>query len=573
MGNGVFKKISSQDRAITPFKVYKSWAYSSTGSLSTDGIDRLMAIKADPKNFTGATVTLDTAQTSLDSGSFLINLANDKEASIIWYSLNHLYYKRAGIPYDTFGYTDHNKIQRDLYKEASVISIPQKKFGESIKPGSVRLQLKNSQLNSTVMSLYDDGMGNLIDSELSSSISGQRLYLGFNSTIYTDNYYGSTLTTENTEGINYLVAKTNVPDTEITSKNVWITPSYNLPSASLSRQWGNSARLYDDSYIRIPNRDEWNFKLGDDYAVSFWYYKESANAGTILSKRTTGIGNYLQSGVIKTGDINYNSSQYPFNIYMSGSAVTASISNGSSTVNLTYSAGTDVRRHLLLQKSGSAFQLYIDGGLVDSKAIFTDGNIYNNADIFIGSLGLNATGSATSGFRGAIDEFFIFEKCLTQNEINQLANPEMAINTNRVGNIFYEHGLIVLSDPRPKYGNSNYKMFNDVLYDYRTDTIQPSYLEQFYLEYNSTVTLYEHEYIIKIKADEFNFTTNATIRKENDVNSAIPKDFVFNSNFSPYITTIGLYSPKGELLAIGKLGTPIKKRDDVDLNFIVRFDV
>ena len=258
---------------------------------------------------------------------------------------------------------------------------------------------------------------------------------------------------------------------------------------------------------------------------------------------------------------------------MSGSAVTASISNGSSTVNLTYSASTDVRRHLLLQKSGSAFQLYIDGGLVDSKAIFTDGNIYNNADIFIGSLGLNATGSATSGFRGAIDEFFIFEKCLTQNEINQLANPEMAINTNRVGNIFYEHGLIVLSDPRPKYGNSNYKMFNDVLYDYRTDTIQPSYLEQFYLEYNSTVTLYEHEYIIKIEADEFNFTTNATIRKENDVNSAIPKDFVFNSNFSPYITTIGLYSPKGELLAIGKLGTPIKKRDDVDLNFIVRFDV
>jgi hypothetical protein len=42
--------------------------------------------------------------------------------------------------------------------------------------------------------------------------------------------------------------------------------------------------------------------------------------------------------------------------------------------------------------------------------------------------------------------------------------------------------------------------------------------------------------------------------------------------FAPYITTVGLYNDKGQLLAIGKLGTPIRKRDDVDLNIIVRFD-
>lgn len=573
MGNGVFKKIGRQDRTITPFKIFKSWGYSDTGSLQTDGIDRLMAIKANPNNFFGKKVNLDTNLVNLDSGSFLINSANDKEASIIWYSLNHLYYKRAGLPYNTFGYLDHNKIDRTLYNEASIISIPQKKFGECIKPGSVKLQLKHSSLNSTTTTFYDDGMGNLIDSALSSSISNQRLYLGFNSMTYDDIYYGSAITTTDTNGINYIVAKTNVSDVEVTSKNVWITPSYNLPSQSLARQWGNSARLYDDSYIRIPNQEDWNFRLGDDYAVSFWYYKESANAGTILSKRTTGTGNYIQNKITKTGNVNYNLSQYPFNIYMSGSAITASLSNGATTVNLTYSAGTDVRKHLLLQKTGSTFELYIDGTKVDNKPIFTEGNIYNTADIFIGSLGLDATGSAVNGFRGAIDEFFIFDKALTQSEINQLANSEMAINTNRVGNVFYEHGIIVLTDPRPKYGNSTYKMFNDVLYDYRTNQVQPSYLEQFYLEYNSTLTLYEHEYIIKVKEDDFNFTSNATIRKENDANSEFPKDFVSNVNFSPYITTIGLYSPIGELVAVAKLGTPIKKRDDVDMNFIVRFDI
>jgi hypothetical protein len=34
-----------------------------------------------------------------------------------------------------------------------------------------------------------------------------------------------------------------------------------------------------------------------------------------------------------------------------------------------------------------------------------------------------------------------------------------------------------------------------------------------------------------------------------------------------------LYTSFGELVAIWKLGTPIKKRDNVDLNLIVRFDI
>ena len=40
----------------------------------------------------------------------------------------------------------------------------------------------------------------------------------------------------------------------------------------------------------------------------------------------------------------------------------------------------------------------------------------------------------------------------------------------------------------------------------------------------------------------------------------------------PYITTIGLYNDKSQLLAIGKLSQPIQKRDDIDMNFIVRWD-
>jgi hypothetical protein len=46
----------------------------------------------------------------------------------------------------------------------------------------------------------------------------------------------------------------------------------------------------------------------------------------------------------------------------------------------------------------------------------------------------------------------------------------------------------------------------------------------------------------------------------------------FTGSLSPYITTIGLYNKSNELIAVGKMGQAIKKRDDVDLNVIVKFD-
>ena len=61
-------------------------------------------------------------------------------------------------------------------------------------------------------------------------------------------------------------------------------------------------------------------------------------------------------------------------------------------------------------------------------------------------------------------------------------------------------------------------------------------------------------------------------QKKMNENTEVPKDFVSTENFSPYITTVGLYDDYGRLLAVGKLGSPIQKRDDVDLNIVVRFD-
>jgi len=44
------------------------------------------------------------------------------------------------------------------------------------------------------------------------------------------------------------------------------------------------------------------------------------------------------------------------------------------------------------------------------------------------------------------------------------------------------------------------------------------------------------------------------------------------SFLAPYVTTVGLYSGT-DLVAIGKLGTPIKNSGDFPINILVKWDV
>ena len=579
---GVFKTIQDSDNTITPFKVYKSWGYTTSSSLDSDNIDRLVAIKPDKTVYAGNRVTLNTVQTNADSASYLVNIANEQTASVLWYSLNHLYYQRISRPYETFGTVDDRATKRKLYTDASVISIPQKKFGEAIKPESVQLKLVAPAIHSATMSLVDDGKGNLIDTALSQSISNQIFYIGFNDYDYEDVWATSSSISlpARTEIDEITKFDSIIPELRVTAKNVWMYPG-SIPTTG-SYVWGNTAYFQDTSYIRIPNSDFVNFRKTDDFAISLWikpFFTTNTANSHILTKRTTGTGTVLNNRLVETVDVNYRATQYAFELQYNPwlNRVFARQSNGTDTVTLQgFNVNLNTPTHVLIQQTGSNFQLYVNGTLAGSDTL-ASGNIQNQADIFLGSLGIDAnTGNGLQGFKGEIDEFLMFSKALTASEILQLSSTNsldlMVTNNNSVGNVFYGQGMVVISDPRPKYGTITTKLFNDRLYDTVTQTTQSATLSTLEFSYNSTVTLYEHEYICRIKQDEFNFTANPTIRQNNDANSELPKSFVSNSEFSPYVTTVGLYNKNGELVAIGKLATPIKKRDTVDLNIIVRFD-
>ena len=117
------------------------------------------------------------------------------------------------------------------------------------------------------------------------------------------------------------------------------------------------------------------------------------------------------------------------------------------------------------------------------------------------------------------------------------------------------------------------------------------------VEYRSTHTIYENEVFIRVPKDICNVSTNPSATFNNITLNAgtshyhdhqdssldlavqsnlLPGEHIkhmFQSGTAlPYITTLGLYNDRAQLIAIAKLAQPIQKRDDIDMNFVVRWD-
>jgi hypothetical protein len=152
-----------------------------------------------------------------------------------------------------------------------------------------------------------------------------------------------------------------------------------------------------------------------------------------------------------------------------------------------------------------------------------------------------------------LDEVRIFNQALTQEHITALNNRNQAgsvLQSRVVGNVFGKQGLAIFSSP-----------------DHRiADLINTP----FTASYRSTLSISEVGVIARVDAGDFNLSTNVTLTRDDDSTYSA---FVSSDEFTPYITQIGLYNDAGQLMAIGKLAQPIKKRNDVDMNFVVRIDL
>jgi len=89
------------------------------------------------------------------------------------------------------------------------------------------------------------------------------------------------------------------------------------------------------------------------------------------------------------------------------------------------------------------------------------------------------------------------------------------------------------------------------------------------IEFKNEYIIYETEIRCNVGENEFNYSTNPTLQTGS---FGELKPFALAEDFSPYVTTIGLYNDANELIAVAKLGQPIKLSSTTDTVFMVRLD-
>ena len=89
------------------------------------------------------------------------------------------------------------------------------------------------------------------------------------------------------------------------------------------------------------------------------------------------------------------------------------------------------------------------------------------------------------------------------------------------------------------------------------------------IEFKNEYIIYEKEIKCLVGENEFNYSQNPTLQTGS---FGELKEPFLNDNFNPYVTTIGLYNNNNELLAVAKLGQPLKMSPTTDIVFNIKLD-
>ncbi len=149
------------------------------------------------------------------------------------------------------------------------------------------------------------------------------------------------------------------------------------------------------------------------------------------------------------------------------------------------------------------------------------------------------------------------------NAYHSQSAGELSSADNYVGNIFYEHGIAVITETGSWSGSKNY---SDMGTNYKIK-----------LDSSSPITTYE--YNLNLLPQEYNDSTNYTLRSPISGSLKLSTRFLAReftgSNFQPYITTINLYQDGNYDTPVitAKLPKPIRKSDKISTRFKIKLDI
>lgn len=152
-----------------------------------------------------------------------------------------------------------------------------------------------------------------------------------------------------------------------------------------------------------------------------------------------------------------------------------------------------------------------------------------------------------------------------------------SIPANPTGLLFYQAGVAVLNGDVAASGineftsgSFGYRNFQNSMVSSSIDQITSGSIRRLgTISFKNTTELNSTIYFCRANFNDFNYSSNPSYLSSSQI---IVKNSNANNDPVTYVTTVGLYSPDNELLAVAKLSQPVKKSPAEELTFRVRLD-
>ncbi len=197
---------------------------------------------------------------------------------------------------------------------------------------------------------------------------------------------------------------------------------------------------------------------------------------------------------------------------------------------------------------------------------------YNSANEFrtspAGDYGLIFTASSTTGYPGNSSVGLVFYQAgivVLTSSIFGGSTHQSTNNTTPATTI----GKVMVAPGATAAGASLGSSITTAQTGSTIETLSKSFRKRLIdIDFNNTIELNSAIYFCRINHNEFNYSSNPTYVSGSKL---VVKN---NVNDLPltYITSVGLYSPDNELLAVAKLSEPIRKDPNTELTLRVRLD-
>ena len=520
----MFKLIDPQNISKRSFLSHKTFTVTHTTSGSY-GNFVVQALSGSKHNYvSGSDLVTHVVSGSGTSGE----VSSSYYARPTWFTINQLHYNNKLNSFERNRFS-----KRELHQSASIFSIPRNLYGERIKKGSINL---SDVSNGITFDIRDDEDGNLYDFAFSGS------YAAYKSSSY-----------DRTQGIDSAGSGSQIGNVFYEQGLLVITDTGSYSQVgrgtSYSLEFQATQRHYEYEYVCTAKQYEFNNTMNI-----------SATAGRSGSiSMTSGperVVSTLEGAPITDIDgrtrIDLDKSLY--RLFPPGSSPKGElVSNG------------DFSDIVATHHNHSGSTSFGDWGTDGTGKIYTSSN---GAMILSASTGAYPTHVARA-----------FQSVSVKKGKDYVFSGDYNIHTTNIGT-----GKALIGDDG--YLSGNYRVVSDPLYPSGSASTVPGTSRHFSLPFRATNDT--HHILLLMEdnaADDAVTWDNISIKEWHGFESGIGdyessykagdtyNNFVTHSEFRPYVTQIGLYDDHHQLLAVAKLGTPIKLDDQYDTSFVVRFDV